>query len=62
MVIDALTCANKLLSVLLIIVGHDGRTGFCYRKFLLFYELLRLSLSRNRIEYGMGKFVEGQIM
>lgn len=62
MVIDALTCANKLLSVLLIIVGPDERTGFCFRRLLLFRELLPLSLSLNRVEYGVMKFVEGQRM
>jgi hypothetical protein len=62
MVIDDLTYGNKLLSVVLIIVGHDERTGFCYRRFLLFCELLRLSLSLNWMECGMVKFVEGQRM
>jgi len=62
MVIDELTCANKLLSVLLIIVGSDERTRFCFRTFLLFRELLQLSLSLSRMEYGMVKFVEGQRM
>ena len=62
MVIDALTCANKLLSVLLITVGHDERKGFGYPRFLLSCKLLRLSLSLNWMNYGMVKFVEGQRM
>jgi len=61
MVIDALTCANKL-SVLLITVGPDENTGFCFRRFLLSRKLLQLSLSLSRMEYGMVKFVEGQRM
>ena len=56
-------CFNSWEPVIcvLIIVGHDERTVFCYRRFLLFCELLQLS-SLNWVECGMVTFVEGQRM